>query len=76
MLKIMKEKNEDNYDVMDSENDNPEMKDIMRIRTLLNRKQKNAEGKAKQKEDVTERKLMGPPVGRAHQGGLAPAPQV
>lgn len=24
--------------------------------------------------DVTERKPMGPPVGRAHQGGLAPAP--
>lgn len=45
----------------------------MRIRTLLNRKQKNAEGKAKQKEDDGNRKEpMGPPVGRAHQGGLAP----
>lgn len=60
---------------MDRENDNPEMKDIMRIRTLLNRKQKNAEGKAKQKDDDGNRKeTHGASGGEGSPGWPRPCP--
>lgn len=56
---------------MGNENDNTEMKGIMRVRTLLNRKQKTNKKKTrrnkKQKMMVTEREATTSPLSRTQQ---------